>query len=283
MSYANSYTRRHVRSAPNWTVLFGLWIALILPLLAFGVSYSKAGESVVRVSGAFVTNPPTNADNPVPVAPARDAYTLQRQAILHPDKETRVQATVAMSRLRQNWANALGIEIRAWNAAATSPRNAEKVVIAVRRDLFISRDGGQTFEHKQNVLPSMVNSLAIQPTNDNVLFAGVDGLGFYTSVDGGSTWQPMNTGIQVTPGARFGITAIEIDADAPQTMYIAAGIWLGTGHVTFHPLGILKTTNGGATWTQLETQVGETIDAMLLDGKTLHTWSDGLQSSYGMQ
>lgn len=283
MSYAHPYIRRHVRSAPNWTVLFGLWIALILPLLAFGVSYSKASEPVVRVSGAFVTNPPANANNPVPVAPARDAHTLQRQAILHSDKETRVQATAAMSRLRQNWANVLGIDIRAWNAVATSPRNAEKVVIAVRRDLFISRDGGQTFEHKPNVLPSMVNSLAIQPANENVLYAGVDGLGFYTSADGGNTWQPMNTGIQVMPGARFGITAIEIDADAPQTMYIAAGVWLGTGQVTFHPLGILKTTNGGATWTQLDTEAGEKIDAMLLDGKTLHTWSDGLQASYGMQ
>lgn len=283
MSYTNLYPRRHVRPAPNWTLLFGLWIALILPLLAFGVSYSKAGESVLRVSDAFVTNPPTQTDNSVTAAPARDAYTLQRQALLHPDKATRVHATAAISRLRQNWANVLGIDIRAWNAVATSPRNAEKVVIAVRRDLFISRDGGQTFEHKQNVLPGTLNSLAIQPTNENVLYAGVDGLGLYTSMDAGSTWQRMNTDIPVTPGARFGITAIEIDANAPQTMYIAAGVWLGTGHVTFYPLGILKTTNGGATWTPLEPKAAQTIDALLLEGKTLHTWSDGLQTSYGIQ
>ena len=107
-------------------------------------------------------------------------------------------------------------------------------------------------------------------------------MGLYTSVNAGNTWQPMNTGIPVTPGARFGITAIEIDAAVPQTMYIAAGVWVGTSHVTFHPLGILKTTDGGATWTRVESETGRTIEAMLLDGKTLHTWSAGQQTSYAI-
>ncbi len=273
MSLATSTYYKKTQASHHWRLFFGLWLALIIPFMALGVSYSKESAPVRRVSGEQITN--ANFLNENINMPARDAFTLEHQAMLHPDRTTRAQATAALNRLHETWANKIGVPVLEWDAVATSARTPEKIVIAVKRDLYSSYDYGQTFEYKQNVLPSVVNSLAMHPTNLNVLFAGIDGLGFFTSQDKGDTWQPANTGIQVTPGARFGITAIVIDEQAPQTMYIAAGVWLGTSHVTYHPLGILKTTNGGATWMQLEHQVAQPIQALMLDADTLYAWSNG--------
>lgn len=302
-SYSRYLKRKHNHNpgSRRWLVIFALWVALIIPLFAYGVSASQAGKPVLRVASEQVASADVNfvsyqntfaVDNAVTAAPnttlnaapqmPSDPGTLEHAALLHPDKTTRVEATAALNRTRQAWSRTLGIEMNEWNAVATA-RATSKVVIAVLRDLYVSYDGGQTFEQKQNVLPSMVNSLAAHPTNDRVLYAGVDGLGFYASQDGGDTWHASNTGIQVMPGARFGITAIEIDEQAPDTMYIAAGVWLGTNQITYHPLGILKTTDGGQTWTRFETETVEPVQYLMLDGNTLHTWSGGQHSSYAMQ
>lgn len=273
MSLATSTYYKKAQASHHWRLFFGLWLALIIPFMAFGVSYSKATAPVRRVSGEHITN--TNLSNENFNVPARDAFTLEHQAMLHPDQITRAHATATLNRLRETWASKIGIPVLEWDAVATSARTPEKIIIAVKRDLYSSSDYGQTFEIKPKVLPSMVNSLAMHPTNLNVLYAGIEGLGFFTSQDNGDTWQPANTGIQVTPGARFGITAIVIDEQVPQTMYIAAGVWLGTSHVTYHPLGILKTTNGGATWMPLENQVAQPIQALMLDTDALYAWSNG--------
>lgn len=263
-----------------WTALFGLWIALFIPLLAFAAYHSPASTP-----SAIITDEPAvhaqliSYQKPVSV-PLRDVATLERDALVHPDKVTRVQATAELSRLRTSWANTIGVQVLAWDAVTATPGNSPKIAIAVGRDLYISKDGGRSFDHKTRVLPSTVNSLAIHPTDENLLYAGVDGLGLFSSRDGGNTWQAANAGINVPPGARFGITAITIDARSPQTMFIASGVWLGTSRVTFYPLGILKTTNGGATWTRLDTGSAAEIDYMLLDGNTLHIWSDGFHSRY---
>jgi hypothetical protein len=291
MSLAKQQTLPKQKQQPNWTFLFCLWIALVVPLLALGASYTPlttptavdSNLPATNVQTARVTNAQTAqlvAYSNVLSVPESDVSILERDALVNRDRATRVQATVELNRMRTNWANIIGVEMLAWDAVTTTPGSAPKIAIAVRRDLYISVDGGQTFEQKQNVLPSMVNSLAIHPTDKNLYYAGVDGLGFFISRDNGDTWHTSNAGITVPAGARFGITAIEIDARAPQTIYIASAVWIGTSQVTFHPLGILKSVDGGETWTLLESESPQAIDYMLLDGNTLHTWHNGFYSAF---
>lgn len=67
-------------------------------------------------------------------------------------------------------------------------------------------------------------------------------------MDGGVTWAAANIGLGVMPGARFTVTAIAIDPVDPQRIFVTTGVWIGTSHVEFYPIGVMRTVNGGATW-----------------------------------
>jgi len=254
-----------------------VWIALIVPLLALGVSFSHSSAPSIQFAG--VEQNPAGYPKQV-VLPVNQIQLLERNAMLHPDQTIRAQAIADLNQVHLGWSKASGVPLKGISAFATAAQNQNKVVMAVGRDLYVSNDGGQTFEQRVGVLPSQVNTLAISPANETTLYAGVDGMGFYTSTNDGLTWTASNTGIGVTPGARFGITAITINPNNAQNMYIAAGVWMGTSQVTWYPMGVLETNNGGKSWTQLETDATAPIQFLFLDGNTLYTISNGQQASY---
>lgn len=279
----------------KWVYVF--WLAVAVPLAAYIYGMTRpaplpamdvpepVASQVSAVRPAPLTHrEPSNIQllRSERASPAygSDLNALLLRALRDPDRETRVQAVEEMKQLRREWSAAMGVPASEWNVSATAPQNANKIVIAVRRDLYISSDGGLTFALQARVLPGTVNSLAIHPADENILYAGVDGLGFYQSHDGGQTWQSSNAGIQVTPGARFGVTAIAVNPRNAQNMYIAAGVWLGTGKVTYYPLGILVTRDGGQNWTRLETENTQPIQYLILDANTLHAWSNEEHTAY---
>jgi photosystem II stability/assembly factor-like uncharacterized protein len=118
-----------------------------------------------------------------------------------------------------------------------------------------------------------VYSLAFQPDNPQVMYAGVDG-GAYKSVDGGATWAWAGQGLDfVSP-----VSSLAIDPVRTSTVYAAQGqgayrsldggvTWTRTGPpgafvVAAHPgtsgtvfagsvLGLYRTVNGGAIWKRL--------------------------------
>jgi photosystem II stability/assembly factor-like uncharacterized protein len=90
-------------------------------------------------------------------------------------------------------------------------------------------------------------SLASQPGNANVLYAGYDPCGIYRSEDGGAHWHQMNTEQVVFPnittympplGKR--VIGITTDPTSPQDMY--AAIEVG---------GLLGSRDGGESWISL--------------------------------
>lgn len=269
--------QNHSRSS---MLFFGFWIALIIPLMALGVSNSQLTAPLVQFTGESVQQANLVGYPKEIVIPVNQIQLLERNAMLHPNQATRAQAIADLNQVRLGWSDTIGVPLTGISAFATAAQNQNKVVMAVGRDLYVSNDGGQTFEQRIGVLPSQVNTLAISPANETHLYAGVDGMGFYTSENDGLTWEASNTGIGVTPGARFGITAITINPNNAQNMYIAAGVWMGTSQVTWYPMGILETKNGGETWTQLEMDAAEPIQFLFLDGNTLYTISNGQRASY---
>lgn len=91
-----------------------------------------------------------------------------------------------------------------------------------------------------------IAALAVDPTNSSVVYAGAAGGGVWKTTDGGVHWIPLT---DTQPSLAVG--SIAIDPSNHSTIYV------GTGEENFsvdsyYGAGILKSTNGGASWTQIK-------------------------------
>jgi len=155
-----------------------------------------------------------------------------------------------------------------------------------------------------------VYSLAVCPTNSDVVYAGTKEHGVYKSTNGGVSWQPtalggeMVWGLAIRPGGECPVVyattwgqwvqktedggvswtrkrnglgeeylyALVIDPDTPETVYA------GT-----YSQGVSKSTNGGNLWT-FAGLGGLEVDALMIDPtapKTIYagTWGNGLHKT----
>lgn len=182
---------------------------------------------------------------------ARAVNELQQAAAADGSQMVRGAAADSLARIRTVLAQSANVNEQLVGALAAAPSQPNLVYVAARRDLNVSADAGTSWQTLTDTLPSQVSALAVNPSNARELFAGVDGMGIFKSADGGATWRAINNGINLTVGARETISAIAIDPSDPQALYIARGVWLGTGTVTFYPTGLLQSRDGGASWQQL--------------------------------
>ena len=86
-----------------------------------------------------------------------------------------------------------------------------------------------------------VNCLAFHPTDANTIWVGTPAGGLWKTTNGGSTW---STNSDEFPS--LGVSAIAIHPKTPTTMYLGTGD--GDAYDTYF-YGILKSTDGGTTWT----------------------------------
>ncbi len=123
--------------------------------------------------------------------------------------------------------------------------------------IYISLDGGATWQVRRSGLHSNgANSVAFDPENANVLFAAgnknlpgtnpyydVDADGIYRSTDLGLSWQRVyQAGFQRSAGQN------EYFAFAAPFGGVSRTIWAIT-----HDKGLVKSTDGGATWAAVST------------------------------
>jgi len=85
-----------------------------------------------------------------------------------------------------------------------------------------------------------INFICIHPSDSNIMFAGAPSGGLWKSVDGGASWTTNTDNL----GA-IGFSDMVINPQNPQIMYAASSD--GDANDTYS-LGVLKSTDGGATW-----------------------------------
>ena len=95
-----------------------------------------------------------------------------------------------------------------------------------------------------------VNSIAIDPTNANVIYLGATGGGIWKTIDAGAHWTPL---IDHQPMLAIGEpAAIAIDPNDTNTLYAGSTSFFTDngiqGNQLNTPLGLLKSTDGGGTW-----------------------------------
>jgi photosystem II stability/assembly factor-like uncharacterized protein len=152
-------------------------------------------------------------------------------------------------------------------AVAFAPSNASRVYLGTGEGgyasgfipgigLLVSNDGGDNWTLPESVLASMFYRINVHPTNANDLIVGTN-KGALRSTNGANG--PWTTVIQSIPGASIGygdVTDIVRDPSNPAVLYAttwdrnrwcAKNLCGPTTNNFFSPT-ILKSTNGGATW-----------------------------------
>ncbi|MBI4931123.1 MAG: T9SS type A sorting domain-containing protein [Bacteroidetes bacterium] len=107
-----------------------------------------------------------------------------------------------------------------------------------------------------------VNCIRFDPSNTNIVYAGAPAGGLWKSTNGGSGWAMWNTDAL----GSLGVTDVAVDPTNSQIIYLGSGD--GDASDTYG-LGVLKSTDGGATWnaTGLNWTVtqGRTVRRILID------------------
>jgi photosystem II stability/assembly factor-like uncharacterized protein len=109
-----------------------------------------------------------------------------------------------------------------------------------------STDGGATWTLiEQYPVAAIVRTIATDPSDPLVAFAGVQNVGAVRTTDGGLSWEP--TGLQP-----LDIESLAIDPTDPSVVYAAAG-----------SSGPYKSVDDGATWTSIHTGLTDHYAALI--------------------
>jgi photosystem II stability/assembly factor-like uncharacterized protein len=129
-------------------------------------------------------------------------------------------------------------------ALVAHPAEPHSIFAGGDTGLFVSRNGGADWQRvgTPGNVPT-IWSLAIDPGDPRVLFAGTRPAGVYRSRDGGQRWERLAVPIaaECSIGTPF-VTSVMVDPDDHQLVW--AGVEID---------GVFRSQDGGETWTHVET------------------------------
>ena len=140
----------------------------------------------------------------------------------------------------------------------SNPQNFREMYAATGGGIARSFDGGYTWEilKREHGLDDWnFSSLAIDPSDPSILFAGTDYTRLYRSTDSGETWQIVVENFSVSS-----FQAIAIDPNDGSRVYVA---------VKWGNYPLIRSLDGGNTWTK----VGESLNVER--GRGVAVGSDG--------
>jgi photosystem II stability/assembly factor-like uncharacterized protein len=131
--------------------------------------------------------------------------------------------------------------IAVWSLALF-PGNSSTIAAGTGSGVYLSRDAGNTWSHispegDPEIRP--VVSLAFQPSDDKVIYAGTTHLPWRT-VDGGKNWRSIHDGMMDDSD----VFSIQVDGANPERVFASACS------------GVYGSVNGAEHWSRLETPKG---------------------------
>lgn len=166
------------------------------------------------------------------------------QVALHPAKPARVFAltTYSIGLLKsldrgESWELAnTGIRSFSLYRLLIDPKDPDLVYVgAGGGGLYVSRDGGSSFEERNDGLGNTdIGSLTLHPTRRQEVYV-VTSTGVYRSFDRGKNWSPWNEGDDFTLSQQFQDLVIDISTN-PHTVLLAS------------PRGVWKRREGDPSW-----------------------------------
>jgi photosystem II stability/assembly factor-like uncharacterized protein len=139
-------------------------------------------------------------------------------------------------------------------------------VYALTTESLMVIDGDGDIWHKVETLPDLAVSLAIDPTNPQILYAGTVAYGAYRSTDGGQTWQAINEGLGWQPGILLRVSAISVDEANAQHLVLATAYSVGS---QLAGEGIYESLAAGQSWVKVaDTQA--VVDRLIVDASGIY-------------
>ena len=134
-------------------------------------------------------------------------------------------------------------------ALAVYPDNSHRVLAGTDNGIFRSEDNRVTWEKLVSPMDDTteIYSIAIDPTDPNIIFGGTNGAHVFRSKDDGKAWQKMDTGMP--RDCRLGIPRVlAMSVDPRDHRKVWAGVEIG---------GVFQSLDGGDTWTHRAPMGGE--------------------------
>ena len=104
---------------------------------------------------------------------------------------------------------------------------------------------GQTYSDARVMVTGRITAIVVDPINPNTIYVGTAHGGVWKTTDGGLNWVPKSDN-----EVSLAIGALVMDPGNNQVLYAATGEGNFSGD-SYYGNGILKTTDGGNTWTTL--------------------------------
>ena len=139
--------------------------------------------------------------------------------------------------------------------------------VSIGDGLYKSTDGGENWTNVGLKDSERIVRIAVDSTNSDTVYVCVPGKlwsdsderGVYKTTDGGKSWSKILKGMNASTGCSM----LSLDAKNPKTIY--AGMWDfrrkgwtfrsgGEGPTAFSGSGLFKSTDGGATWSELDSK-----------------------------
>jgi hypothetical protein len=122
--------------------------------------------------------------------------------------------------------------------------------------IYRTMDGGLNWTQILSASGTVGTAVVFDPSNGNNVYAALGSIfgnsnnGVYKSTDAGLTFTKLGGGL---PTVNVGRIELAIAASSPTTLYASIA---NSSNVSGSLLGLFKTTNGGTTWTQLQSGSG---------------------------
>ena len=144
------------------------------------------------------------------------------------------------------------------NQFVFDPNDNRRIFVATTMGVFETRDGGDSWTKRMDGMKEvmMVVTLAMDPTNPEVMYAGTNG-GVYKSLDQAGNWFKANKGLipqdLIKSSRALDVTVMVVAPDDLNTVYAAT------------LKGLFKSTNAGNSWSR----VGQSLPDQMLSGLVL--------------